>query len=441
MSYIFIIFSLTVPSIFIFYLVYSVILKVHMSYGEISLYSIVLNEIWNTFFHMYFMNNRGLGIISNAFILSISGFFVLEYINTNYSSNIMYPSSNRKFLVWSYNDISVPNNSFYNPVRLNPLLGCTYDWLISQGAISQTISTGSANLTDYNLIYDNTNWYRTSNGMYYKQSYLKSRFSDSTNIDLITSVNVNTNFLYSLDIPWSYTRNIGVIDAIKDVLSRPTSEPDVDTLTATLFTHLFKYDNGYKYSPQAKDTNVTGTIAGKIDYKVSYLNNPIVIVENKHSQGDSWLDALAQAHRYCIRNDNTEVMFVVIFRGTLMSAFLHVLDWHSDNNFHLKHPDYQDLIGLDVNHLGVRLIPQSNTFHPQMKIYDLAPNIQSTDNLACASILSYISAFRDTDIQDLDDNLSLPLHNRGLRLIGASNTQNFMFNNLSINSSGRFVHH
>jgi len=124
-----------------------------------------------------------------------------------------------------------------------------------------------------------------------------------------------------------------------------------------------------------------------------------------------------------------------------MSAFLHVLDWDSDNNFHLKHPDYQDLIGLEVNHLGVRLIPQSNTFNTQMKIYDLAQNLQSTDNLACASILAYISAFTDTYFPDLDDNLSLPPHNRGLRQTGMSQTKNFMFNNLSINNNGMFVHH
>lgn len=132
------------------------------------------------------------------------------------------------------------------------------------------------------------------------------------------------------------------------------------------------------------------------------------------------MDALKQAHRYCINNDHTESMFVVIFRGTRMSAFLHVLDWHTDNKFHLKHPDFQDLIGLEVKRTGVGLIPQSNTFHPQMNIYDLAPNTQTIDNLACVSILAYISAFKDTNIPDLDDNLLLPPHDRGLRPIGLS---------------------
>lgn len=61
-SYIFTIFSLTIPNIIIFYLVYSIILRVHMSNGQVSLYYIVFEELFN----MWKINNRGLGLISNT---------------------------------------------------------------------------------------------------------------------------------------------------------------------------------------------------------------------------------------------------------------------------------------------------------------------------------------------------------------------------------------
>lgn len=137
------------------------------------------------------------------------------------------------------------------------------------------------------MIYNKTSWYRTSNGLYYKESYLKGRFSDRTNLNLISSVNVNLNFFYDLNVPSSYTSNSGVIKAIKNVIERPKSEAEVDALTATLFVHLFKYDEGYLYCPQSYDSNILSTRSGKCDYKVTHLDNPIVIVENKHSKGDS----------------------------------------------------------------------------------------------------------------------------------------------------------
>jgi hypothetical protein len=63
-----------------------------------------------------------------------------------------------------------------------------------------------------------------------------------------------------------------------------------------------------------------------MDFKVSYLETPIVILEDKQLAGDSLLDGIKQAHRYCTNNDISENMFVIVVRDTKFTAFLHQLD-------------------------------------------------------------------------------------------------------------------
>lgn len=234
----------------------------------------------------------------------------------------------------------------------------------------------------------------------------------------------------------------GIDQKFKDIVRNPTSEAEVDGLVCTLCSHIFNYDKNYDLNPQCYDSNVHNTRSGKIDFKVSNRGNPILIIENKHGQGASWLDAIEQAHRYCVNNDVSENMFVIVIRGTYMSAFLHQMDFHSDYGFSLKCPKYQDLIGIEVNNWGLFFINQSNTFHPQLKVYDMRPYPFGSDKLAVASILNYISGFSDMTFKEVGQDFSLPSHDRYgySRPIGLSWAQNFMAKNLYISRNGRFRH-
>lgn len=362
-SHIFITFSLVTPTIYLFRLVLSVILRIQTLGGCSNIYIIIFEELFNT--SNFKFSKNSLGLISNIFIFAFLGCLALDTFYITYSNSSNHCVLHNEFFIWSYNDISVPNNTFSNYVRLNPLLGVTYNWLVQRGAVHMNVSTGGYDLLDFHMKLNNTSWYRTNGGLYYTKSYLKTSFT--RHINHVTSIPVNPNFNFNLNIPSSYTNHNGVNQKLLDVALTPNSESEVDGLVCTLCAHLFKYDNNYTLNPQSNDSNLINTRSGKIDFKVNHRGNPILIIEDKHGQGDSWLDAVEQAHRYCVNNDVSENIFVLIFRGTYMSAFLHQMDWHTDNKFHLKYPDYQDLLGLEVNNSGVGLIPPVQYIFPSVK--------------------------------------------------------------------------
>lgn len=95
-----------------------------------------------------------------------------------------------------------------------------------------------------------------------------------------------------------------------------------------------------------------------------------------------------------------------------MSAFLDKMDFNSDYGFNLKCTKYQDLIGIVVNNWGLSFINQSNTFHPQLKIYDMIPYPFGSDKLAVASILKYISGFSDVTFKEVGQDFTLPSNDR-----------------------------
>lgn len=441
-SHIFIIFSLIIPSIIIFRIVLSIIINIRISSGNINLISIIVSEIINT--KHYTIKDIDLNLVCNLFISCFSGLILIDiivfshYLEWILSDDLNNISSQNKYLVGTYEDISIPSNSFSNYVTLNRRLGVSYNWLIQNGASPIKLPTGGDDLLDYHMMLNNVNWYRVNGGLYYKESYLKGSFT--RNLHRVTSIPVNPNFNWSLNRPSSYTNHRGVLEKIKDVIKNPNSEAEVDGLVCTLFAHLFRHSDNYNLNPQAYDSNNTNTRSGKIDFKVSYSENPILIIEDKNKKGHSILDAMEQVHRYCKNNDFTESMFVMIFKGTKMCAFLHQMDWHTDNNFHLKCPKYQDFLGLEVNSTGVAFIPQSNTFYPQIRVYDITPYPFGSDNLASASIFSYVAGFTDISNKEVGEDFSLPCNDRGLTPFGLSHRQHLLYKHLCLNSKGKFRH-
>lgn len=441
-SYIFITFSLIVPSIFLFRIIFYVIIDIITLHNNINLLAIIIGQIANA--RHYKINDISPHFIVNIFTFSVFGIFILDVIEFSYYlewkslNNLNNVSITNKYLVWSYEDISIPSNSYTNHVLLNQTKGKSYDVLCKDKYTPIPTPSGGNPLMDYQLNKGNTTFVRISNGLYFEKSYLKGRFTDS--INSLTSIPVNYNFNFNLNIRGSYTENTGLNCKFSELYDNPGSETHVDALTATLCCHFFKYDDCYTYNPQSNDSELRSTRSGRIDFMVKYLRNPVLIIENKHATGESWLDSIIQARRYCGNNDSNETVFVLIFRGSKMSAFLYDQDWHTNHRFHLKNPDFQDILGLEVNSSGVGLTTQVNTFHPQLKIYESGPRGSNSDRLAVSSIFSYISGFTDLTHKEVKDDFSLPSNGRPPKIVGTSWYQDNVYKRLHIGANGKFIH-
>jgi len=110
-----------------------------------------------------------------------------------------------------------------------------------------------------------------------------------------------------------------------------------------------------------------------------------------------------------------------------MSAFIYITDFHTSHNLNLKNQKYQDFIGLQVTETGISPMTQSNTFYPQMSIYNAGLQGSQSDRLAVSAILNYISGFKKpeglTDKYGLESNgrpdcvlaeITPPTHNPGI---------------------------
>lgn len=221
-----------------------------------------------------------------------------------------------------------------------------------------------------------------------------------------------------------YLNNIGV--AAKYIVLDHTDKPEsiVDAAVATILPCYFPTHVGFGFNPQARDSTA-GETKGKIDNLVDFSTKsntiagldtkPISIIEDKTESGDSWLDLMSQSGRYARNNSTMTSTFVLGFKGSKMAAFKYEQDFHTDKRMDLKNEKYQDLIGLEVTSKGIRLIPQSNTYYPQVKLYETSPsakNASESDLLATSTILTYLSLFNEvTSIIDTGNSFEPPKAN------------------------------
>ena len=312
-------------------------------------------------------------------------------INTsNHSINTLkYP------ILSGYDSAVFPNkgqdpSELDNIIKLNPAIAKDYAFL--QQRHKPTLNTirnvqvksGNGTLTDYKYIVNGQPWVRcNSQDVYYPKKYVKSRFTAKI-IPSCTSVPFKPNgekifFYYNSD---HYAGNISVRAKFDFLAEDPTQESRVDAVAATLLLHFFGTNRGFGYCPQARDSEVASGIdsddddeeiskRGKIDYKLDFNNVTTLNLDHKTTKGDSWHSLIKQAKRYAKNNDDTEIMFVIGFKGTLMSAFIYDLDFHSTMGFDLKNPKYKDMIGLQVDSSGITLVDQYYTYYPQLRIYDI----------------------------------------------------------------------
>lgn len=193
------------------------------------------------------------------------------------------------------------------------------------GAVPIMTETSEGRVYDYQFNLDGIPWVRTSEVLFYKQSYLKTQFTTQlNNLSIpVKSVPLNTPFNYSLNVASSYTNSVGVNSKFKNLSNYPDDESKVDALVSTLLFHFYNNNEGFGFNPQSKDSDVNVLNRGKIDFMIDHSNTAVLIVENKTNSksASSMLDLIEQAHRYSKNNDKMEVVFVIAFKDTHISCF------------------------------------------------------------------------------------------------------------------------
>lgn len=383
-------------------IVFNTILKLFM--GNTSLFISLASELSNI--DNFKFNNFSISNITIFFwiaIPSINASFAVAYFML-----IMLDTKeiwNQVDIICCMDNFSYPPNNFRNPIWLNPGIGQTLERLINKGAVPVPVEVGDDVVDDLWLKKDKVHWFRVNSGLYYRMSYLKGQFTKSIESFYSREGDIVLNRPFSMNIPTSYINNRGVISKFSNLAANPGQEDKVDGLIGTILPHFFGSNRGYGFNPQAKDSSVNLENVGKVDYMVDFDNASVLLVEDKTDtkSSDSWLDVIQQVQRYAKNNDSFTSIFVMIMKGVRMSCFIYEEDFHSSNHFNLKHPFYQDLIGLQVTQDGISLMPQCNTYYPQFKIYDTSPSARPSDILATTALLTYLSNFRDVRGVDYDN--------------------------------------
>lgn len=184
-----------------------------------------------------------------------------------------------EFPIGSYDDISYPANNFHNPVILNHNLSFTYDELLQRGATPIPKETGNGRVLTCRVMYQDNYWVRTNGNVFFKETYIRNRFTNSISEFVAPPFNIGFNYT----IPSNYLHNPGIISKLEDLKDNIHNESKVDGFVATLCPHFFGINRGYGYNPQSIDREHAIEQRGKIDYMVDFNNKPVLIVENKTS--------------------------------------------------------------------------------------------------------------------------------------------------------------
>ena len=148
------------------------------------------------------------------------------------------------------------------------------------------------------------------------------------------------------------------------VIHNPNREDHVKSFMVPIFYNYFPLDD--KFVPVTeKKTGI-----GQVDGLINIFSDHHTCCELKSQNGDSFSQMLIQARRYARYDIDTGRMFVIAIKGTYISFFIYQQDWHDDHHFKLKSKDTKGLLGLYVNKNGVDIIPQENTYAPQVMFYN-----------------------------------------------------------------------
>lgn len=162
--------------------------------------------------------------------------------------------------------------------------------------------------------------------------------------------------------PSHYLFNQGIVDAYDCLEAEPDNESYVDAIVNTIMPHIFGGRNGYTFSSHRAMKLIDEPTMPKGIPDFAIIRNKMVIayIENKTKNGDSVLDAIWQLKRYLRSDEHITAMPGLLFKGVLMSLFFYDQDFHTDHKLELKHPYYDDILGMRVVNKGLEAIPQSN---------------------------------------------------------------------------------
>ena len=106
-------------------------------------------------------------------------------------------------------------------------------------------------------------------------------------------------------------------------------------------------------------------------------------VECKSHSGLSFESAYRQLMGYFKESNSPTNSFGIVVKGHYISFCEYHENWHKNNNFIYKCPDYEGLIGLWVSNKGVEAMPQENIYLPQLQAY----NMKDPDHLPSITVL------------------------------------------------------
>lgn len=270
LSYIFINFSLIIPIIIIKNIINKVIfLAIMYEHNIYMIYALILVKLLNiNYYKIGYKDVCRFNIIS--IFISPTFMFIFNFYEFMLDFNVRYNNNSfiNKYIAYSYDDIVYPlGNRFDNSIvgRLNTTLAKTLQDLQLGNAISLLTAVsdddGEVTYTPYSrFLYNGIKYFRVSENLYYKESYLKFIFT----LNIYKPGFLHRQFIqykfYDVNIINNHYMNTGVDSAYKGFIkstqfNNPRStkskqfESFVYEYVMTLSTHYFYSRDGYSYAP------------------------------------------------------------------------------------------------------------------------------------------------------------------------------------------------
>jgi hypothetical protein len=126
----------------------------------------------------------------------------------------------------------------------------------------------------------------------------------------------------------------------------------------------------------------------------NFFHNLFCFIEAKSehditTKNTSYINTLKQLKGYHVNSECNINAFSLLFRGFEVSFFMYIHDWHGSNGFFNKASDCNGFICLYVNPVGVQILPQHNTYEPQIIAYNITGD--KHDRHAIHTILKWMS--------------------------------------------------
>lgn len=151
------------------------------------------------------------------------------------------------------------------------------------------------------------------------------------------------------------------------------------------------------------------------------------IIDFNSARGKSISSVLSQLDGYNKAIDfGYKTLYNISIRGEEMSFYIYVRDWHSVNGFPLKVPEANGFLCLYVDNKGVHIVPQYNTFKPQVITYSLWSK-GAADKHAIHVLMNYIrttpkvaSIGKNLMLKELNNTPNPWSHGHALGIIGGN---------------------